>query len=59
MTKAAEPGGTPSVLRLEVYLRQHGYPDIALDGRASDALVNAIRACFRLDACLQGLAEHS
>jgi hypothetical protein len=59
MTKAAEAGGTPSVPRLEVYLRQHGYPDIAFDGRTSDALVNAIRACFRRDACSQGLPKHS
>jgi tetratricopeptide (TPR) repeat protein len=59
MMKAIEAGGTSAVLRVEVYLRQHGFPDIALDGRASDALLDAIRACFRLDACSQELVRHS
>lgn len=59
MTKAVEAGGTASVLRPQVYLRQHGFPDIAIDGRPSDALVDAIRACFRLNGCSQGLVRHS
>jgi Tfp pilus assembly protein PilF len=57
MANAVHAGGPQSVLRAQIYLRQNGFPDIPLDGRTTDALSSALEACFRLDACTQGLVR--
>jgi Tfp pilus assembly protein PilF len=55
MTTSVLAGGTPSVLRAQVFLRQNGFPDVPLDGHDSAALRNALGACFGRDACFHGL----
>ncbi|MGO4712588.1 tetratricopeptide repeat protein [Bradyrhizobium sp. 2TAF24] len=52
-------GGLRAVLQMQVYLRQHGFPDIALDGKRSDALDEAMIACFVNEACGRGIATRS
>jgi hypothetical protein len=49
-------GGQKAVLRMQVYLRSHGFPDIVIDGKRSAALNEAIVACFLNDACGRGIA---
>jgi tetratricopeptide (TPR) repeat protein len=51
MSAAITNGGRPAVLRAELYLRQHGFPQVQLDGRDSPALRAAVEACFALDSC--------
>jgi tetratricopeptide (TPR) repeat protein len=52
---AAAVGGTSAVLRLQVFLRRNGFPDVPIDGKDSAALRQAIAACFGLNACFQGI----
>lgn len=49
-------GGVSSILRLQIFLRQNGFPDIALDGNRSEKLDAAVAACFINQACGRGLA---
>lgn len=53
MTRAMYTGAS-SILRAQVFLRQHGFGDIPLDGRDSTAFRAALRACFGLNACFSG-----
>jgi hypothetical protein len=48
-------GGARALLQLQVYLRGHGFPDVALDGKRSDQLDDALQACFINDACGRGM----
>ena len=48
-------GGARALLQLQVYLRGHGFPDVALDGKRSDQLDDALQACFINDACGRGV----
>jgi tetratricopeptide (TPR) repeat protein len=48
-------GGARAVLQLQLYLRSHGFPDVTLDGKRSDQLDDALRACFINDACGRGI----
>jgi hypothetical protein len=41
----------PAVLRAELYLRQHRFPQFPLDGQDWPALREAVEACFALDSC--------
>jgi tetratricopeptide (TPR) repeat protein len=50
-------GGIPSVLRTQVFLRANGFPDLPLDGKSSPALRQALRVCFGLDVCFQGVTR--
>jgi Flp pilus assembly protein TadD len=52
---AMEFGGTPAVLRAQVFLRRNGFSDLPLDGKGSDAVRDALRSCFGLNACFTGL----
>jgi hypothetical protein len=45
------------VLRVQVFLRGNGFPDVPLDGRDSPALRHAIASCFGLNACFQGVIK--
>jgi tetratricopeptide (TPR) repeat protein len=49
-------GGPRAVLQMQIYLRGHGFPDLALDGKRSDQLDDALTACFINDACGRGIA---
>jgi tetratricopeptide (TPR) repeat protein len=49
-------GGVRAVLQMQVYLRNHGFPDLKLDGARSDQLDDALRACFIDDACGRGIS---
>jgi tetratricopeptide (TPR) repeat protein len=50
-------GGQPAVLRMQVYLRRHGFPDVPIDGKRSDVFDDAIKACFVDKACGHGLTQ--
>lgn len=47
--------GRASVLRAQVFLRRNGFPDLKLEGRDSPELRSAVRACFGLQLCLEGI----
>jgi tetratricopeptide (TPR) repeat protein len=49
-------GGPRAVLQMQTYLRGHGFPDLALDGKRSDQLDDALTACFINEACGRGIA---
>ncbi|WFU15877.1 tetratricopeptide repeat protein [Bradyrhizobium sp. CB3481] len=49
-------GGPRAVLQMQIYLRNHGFPDLALDGKRSDQFDDALTACFINDACGRGIA---
>lgn len=48
-------GGHRAVLQMQVYLRGHGFPDVSLDGKRSEQLDDALRACFINNACGRGI----
>ena len=50
-------GGQRAILRMQVYLRAHGYADLPIDGKRSTALDNAMKACFVQNACWPGLTQ--
>jgi len=54
-----ELGGLRAVLQMQLYLRRHGFPDIALDGKRSNALDEAMIACFVNEACGRGISIRS
>src|SRR5712671_166468 len=51
-------GGARSILKMQVYLRSNGFPDIPIDGRRTQLFEDAIKACFINQACGRGIAEH-
>ncbi len=50
-------GGLRAILRLQIFLRHNGLPDVVLDGKRSAQLDEAILACFGQAACGRGLAQ--
>jgi tetratricopeptide (TPR) repeat protein len=52
---AVSLGGKKVVLRAQVMLRRHGFPDIPIDGQVSASLEQALSACFGLKACYQDM----
>jgi tetratricopeptide (TPR) repeat protein len=52
-------GGKPGTLRLQVYLRQHGFPDVALNGERTSLFDEALKACLLNQACARGLSQRS
>jgi tetratricopeptide (TPR) repeat protein len=57
ITAALAAGGIPMMLRMQIFLRQNGFPDVPLDGRDSGALREAIKSCFSRNACFEGIAR--
>jgi tetratricopeptide (TPR) repeat protein len=51
--------GKPDMLRLQVYLRQHGFPDVALSGERTSVFDDALKACLLNQACARGLSRRS
>jgi Tfp pilus assembly protein PilF len=54
---AMTAGGKPAILRAQVFLRRHGYPDVPIDGENSTKLRQALAACFGLDACYRPVMQ--
>jgi tetratricopeptide (TPR) repeat protein len=50
-------GGQRAVLRMQVYLRAHGFADLPIDGKRSAAFDDAMKACFVANVCWQGLTQ--
>jgi tetratricopeptide (TPR) repeat protein len=50
-------GGQRAILRMQVYLRAHGYADLPIDGKRSTALDDAMKACFVQSVCWPGLTQ--
>ena len=48
-------GGKRSLLRLQVYLRKHGFRDLPLDGERTAAFDSALETCVINQACGRGL----
>jgi tetratricopeptide (TPR) repeat protein len=48
-------GGQRAILQMQLYLRGHGFRDVALDGKASSLLDDDLISCFLNDACGRGL----
>jgi hypothetical protein len=43
--------GPRAILRMQVYLRGHGFPGVAIDGQRSAAFDDALTKCLIDDAC--------
>jgi tetratricopeptide (TPR) repeat protein len=54
---AISVGGKPAILRAQVLLRRHGFPDVPIDGKNSAELRQALSACFGLKACYQPVMQ--
>lgn len=54
---ALAAGGNRPVLRAQVFLRQNGFPEIALDGQPSDQLRKVMQACMGLNACFHKISD--
>jgi hypothetical protein len=50
-------GGQRAILRMQVYLRAHGFAGLPIDGKRSNAFDDAMRACFVENVCWQGLGQ--
>lgn len=57
MVTAIRMGGVQATLRAQVLLRRHGFSGVPLDGKDSQALREAMSACFGLNACFQGVMQ--
>ncbi|MBI1202083.1 MAG: hypothetical protein GC182_06185 [Rhodopseudomonas sp.] len=53
VVKAIAVGGKPAILRAQVMLRRHGFPDVPINGQDSPKLRQALSACFGLMSCYQ------
>jgi tetratricopeptide (TPR) repeat protein len=57
MANALETGGRTALLRAQLVLLQHGFPETPLDGRDSDSLRSKLQACFGLNSCFVQISE--
>ena len=57
MVNALNAGGRTALLRAQVFLRHNGFPETPLDGRDSDSLRSALKACFGLNSCFTPMSE--
>lgn len=53
---ALNVGGRRSVLRAQIFLRQNGFPEISLDGQASEDMRKAMQACMGLNSCFEKIS---
>lgn len=51
--------GKRGILRLQIYLRQHGFPDLPVDGERTSLFDEALRACLVQQACARGLSQRT
>lgn len=54
---AMSVGGKTAILRAQVLLRRHGFPDVPIDGENSAQLRQALGACFGLKTCYQPIIQ--
>ncbi len=54
---ALNAGGRRTLLKAQVFLRQNGFPDVALDGQASEDLKKAMQACMGLNSCFEKVSD--
>lgn len=54
---AMSVGGKAAILRAEILLRRHGFPDVPIDGENSARLRQALGACFGLKTCYQPVIQ--
>lgn len=52
-----DKGGIRAILRLQIFLRHNGMPDVVLDGQRSSQLDAAVMTCFGNAACGRGLSR--
>ena len=52
-----DKGGIRAILRLQIFLRHNGMPDVALNGKRSSQLDEAVMSCFGNAACGRGLSR--
>jgi tetratricopeptide (TPR) repeat protein len=57
LNAVAAIGGQRAILRMQVYLRAHGFAGLPIDGQRSAALDDAMKACFIQNVCWPGLAQ--
>lgn len=57
LNSVAAIGGQRAVLRMQVYLRAHGFADLPIDGKRSAALDSAMKSCFVDNLCWRGLTQ--
>jgi tetratricopeptide (TPR) repeat protein len=57
VVKAIRVGGKQAILRAQVMLRRHGFPDVPIDGEDSPKLHQALSACFGLKSCSQPVMQ--
>jgi len=48
-------GGKQAVLRIQLYLRQQGFPDVKIDGERNAGFDSALHVCLINQACLRGI----
>jgi tetratricopeptide (TPR) repeat protein len=49
-------GGSRSLLRAQVFLRQNGFPETPLDGQPSERLRKVMQACMGLNSCFEKIS---
>ncbi|UFX48745.1 tetratricopeptide repeat protein [Bradyrhizobium sp. 41S5] len=55
--EALNAGGRRTLLKAQVFLRQNGFPDVALDGQPSEELKKAMQACMGLNSCFEKVSD--
>lgn len=51
-------GGKQAILRVQLYLRRNGFPDVRVDGERDVDFDNTLRNCVRDRACGRGITRH-
>lgn len=55
MQEVMRVGGTQATLRLQVFLKNKGYGDVAIDGKDSENMRRALKDCVRTPACVHAI----
>ncbi len=51
-------GGKQAILRVQLYLRRNGFPDVRIDGERDADMDNALRSCVLDRVCGRGITRH-
>ena len=51
-------GGKQAILRVQLYLRRNGFPDVRIDGERDTDFDNTLRNCVLDRACGRGITRH-
>ena len=51
-------GGKQAILRVQLYLRRNGFPDVRIDGERDADFDNTLRNCVLDRACGRGITRH-